>query len=151
MRGLVLTLLAVAPLALAPSRARAAGGHDKIGCIACHGLTKAEGTSSFCLSCHSAQDQGGKGILPIDRHVSHPYDIVTVNPRIAKVPPELLRADGRFDCLSCHDPHPSNASFAYLRTDAGPRARFVEAFCAVCHPAKSAKQPAVVGGPKRRR
>jgi predicted CXXCH cytochrome family protein len=148
-RRILLPLLVIG--LFAPSAARPAGGHGTIGCVACHGLKKAEGTSSFCLKCHATKDQGGRDILPIDGHVSHPFGITSVNPRRAKVPAELLRQDGRFDCLSCHDPHPSNANFMYLRVDTGAKGREMERFCAVCHPAKSGEPPGKLTATQPRR
>lgn len=144
-------LLLIVVALLAPSPARPAGGHGAVGCTACHGLKKVEGTSSFCLACHATKEKGGRDIKPIDGHVSHPFGLATVNPRRAKVPPELLRQDGRFDCLSCHDPHPSNASYAYLRVDTGAKGKDMEAFCAVCHPAKSGQAPGKIGAAQPRK
>jgi predicted CXXCH cytochrome family protein len=144
MRRLSLALLLLA--ALAPSPARPAGGHDKVTCVGCHGIKNvAFGTSGFCLVCHSSKEQGGRDILPISRHVSHPYGLAEIDPRIARVAPELLR-DGRFECLSCHDPHPSNGNFAYLRV--AVKAHDMNVFCAACHPSKSDQTPAKVSGKK---
>ncbi len=147
MRRLTLALLAAA--VLLPSAARSAGGHGTIGCVACHGLKKVEGTSSFCLKCHAAKDQGGRDILPITKHASHPFDLASVNPRVARIPAELVRADGSFGCLSCHDPHPSNANHAYLRVDTGPKGDKMDAFCAVCHPRKSDQAPGAISTGKK--
>jgi predicted CXXCH cytochrome family protein len=61
---------------------------------------------------------------------------MTVNPRLAKVPPELLR-DGHFECVGCHDPHPSNPNFRYLRVSATGKAPSMSEFCSVCHPGKA--------------
>ena len=149
MRRRVLPLLLFA--LLAPAAARAAAGHSKIGCTACHTVKKVSGNSAFCLQCHATREQGGRDILPVSRHVSHPFDIPSVNPRIAKVPTELLRADGRFECLSCHDPHPSNANYKYLRIETGPTGARMEAFCALCHPAKSGQAAGSPGTAKPRR
>jgi predicted CXXCH cytochrome family protein len=145
MRRIVLAAVLI-PL-LTSSSARAAGGHDPVGCFGCHRLTKNVDASSaaFCLKCHSSTEQGGRNVLPISKHVSHPYGIATVNPRVARVPPELLRADGRLECLSCHDPHPANRSYKYLRVDTAKGAS-MDAFCAVCHPRKSGRAPGAVGG-----
>jgi predicted CXXCH cytochrome family protein len=148
MRRLALSLLLLA--ALAPGAARAAGGHQAVGCIGCHKLKNVEGTSIFCLQCHASIEKGGRGIKPIDRHVSHPFAITTINPRRAKVPAELLRPDGRFDCLSCHDPHPANANYQYLRVDTGAKGASMDSFCAVCHPAKSDHPAGVLGGKARK-
>ena len=61
---------------------------------------------------------------------------MTVNPRLAKVPPELLR-DGQFACIACHDPHPSNPNYRYLRVAATGKAPSMSEFCTVCHPGKA--------------
>jgi len=60
---------------------------------------------------------------------SHP------NPRIANVPEPLLR-DGILQCVSCHDPHPSNPNWNYLRTDTGNGGQ-VQDFCTICHASKA--------------
>ncbi len=143
--------LAVVVALLAPSAARPWGGHGKIGCLACHGPKKVEGTSAFCLQCHATTGEGGRGVLPISKHTSHPIDVAAPNPRVARIPPELARPDGRFGCLSCHDPHPSNASHAYLRVDTGPKGARMDAFCAACHPVKSDRTPGAIGGATPRR
>ncbi|HTN50935.1 MAG TPA: cytochrome c3 family protein [Anaeromyxobacter sp.] len=140
-----------------PLPALAAGGHDAVGCIGCHGARKGgsggfavppnqqvlnprtkqpySGTTAFCLGCHAETKDGGQGYAPISAHMSHPFGLASVNPRIARVPAELLR-DGRFECMSCHDPHPSNPYHKYLRIDTAKGAR-MDTFCAVCHPIKA--------------
>ncbi len=52
------------------------------------------------------------------------------------MPAELLREGGRFECLGCHDPHPSNPYYKYLRVDTAKGSK-MDAFCAVCHPIKA--------------
>jgi hypothetical protein len=145
--------------ALVPFAARAAGGHDSIGCNGCHSLHSAKGddifavapntkylnprtkqpyggTTALCLACHQDPDKGGQGFLPVSQHLSHPFGLASVNPKVAKVPPELLK-DGRFECMGCHDPHPSNPNYKYLRVDVGAKAQNLDKFCGVCHPSKS--------------
>ncbi|HEX9049980.1 MAG TPA: cytochrome c3 family protein [Anaeromyxobacter sp.] len=142
-----LSVLVLVVALLAPAPARSAGGHGSIGCVACHGLKKVQGTSSFCLQCHSEKEKGGRGIRPISKHASHPFDLPTVNPRVARIPAELARPDGSFGCLSCHDPHPANSNYAYLRVGTGPKGGDMEPFCAVCHPRKSDRAPGAIGAP----
>ncbi|ABC82759.1 cytochrome c3 family protein [Anaeromyxobacter dehalogenans] len=151
--------LLVAALALAvPFAARAAGGHDSVGCGGCHSIhtakgkiifavtpnTKAldpktkqpySGTTALCLACHADSKDGGQGYAPVSGHMSHPYGVASVNPKVAKVPGELLR-DGRFECIGCHDPHPSNPNYKYLRVDTA-KGQQMDAFCGVCHPGKA--------------
>jgi predicted CXXCH cytochrome family protein len=143
-----------------PAAALAAGGHDAVGCTGCHSLHSAKGemifavapntkylnpktkqpytgTTALCLACHAESDKGGQGYAPVSQHASHPFGITAVNPKIARVPPEMLREGGRFDCLGCHDPHPSNPNYKYLRVNAGKKGENMDAFCGVCHGAKA--------------
>jgi predicted CXXCH cytochrome family protein len=153
-RGLSLAVLAALPLS-----ALAAGGHDAVGCVGCHSIHTAKdqiifavpankqvvnpktkqpytGITALCLGCHEDTAKGGQGYAPISAHMSHPYGLASVDPKVAKVPPELLRDGGRFECLGCHDPHPSNPYYKYLRVDTAKGAK-MDAFCAVCHPIKA--------------
>jgi predicted CXXCH cytochrome family protein len=147
-------LAAVLPLA-----AFAAGGHDAVGCTGCHAIHTAKGeiifavapnkqvvnpktkqpytgTTALCLGCHEESSKGGQGYAPVSSTHSHPYGLQQVDARIAKVPGELLREGGRFECLGCHDPHPSNPYYKYLRVDTAKGSK-IDAFCAVCHPIKA--------------
>ena len=148
----------LAAVAFAPLAAFASGGHDAVGCTGCHSLHGAKGqiifavpantkylnpktkqpyagTTALCLACHQDPDKGGQGFAPISQHISHPFGIDRVNPKVAKVPPELLR-DGRFECIGCHDPHPSNPYYKYLRVDTNG-GKNIDKFCAACHAMKA--------------
>jgi len=136
-------------LLLAPSVLRAFGPHDNE-CVECHGIHTAEGksligvvpfepenpstgtavtdVSSLCLGCHS--DQGG--ILEIDLMKTHPIGII---PKRAQVPRDSLSVDGSLTCVSCHDPHPSNPNYMYLRADVTGGGD-MGIFCEICHPSK---------------
>ena len=154
LRGLALAAVAALPLS-----ALAAGGHDAVGCTGCHAIHTAKGqiifavkpntqvvnpktkqpytgTTSLCLGCHEESSKGGQGYAPIESTHSHPYGLSQVDAKIAKVPGELLREGGRFECLGCHDPHPSNPYFKYLRVDTAKGSK-MDAFCAICHPIKA--------------
>ncbi len=151
--------LALAASVILPISTFAAGGHDSIGCTGCHSIHAAKGdlifavapnkqvvnpktkqpytgTTALCLACHEETSKGGQGYAPISSHMSHPYGLASVNPKVAKVPPELLREGGRFECMGCHDPHPSNPYYKYLRVDTAKGSK-MDAFCAVCHPIKA--------------
>jgi hypothetical protein len=156
----IVTRLALALALAAPAAAHAAGGHDGVGCVGCHAIHTAKGeiifavapnksavnpktktaytgTTALCLGCHEESSKGGQGYAPVHANMSHPYGLATVDPKIAKVPPELLREGGRFECLGCHDPHPSNPNFKYLRVDTGAKGQNMDGFCGVCHPIKA--------------
>jgi predicted CXXCH cytochrome family protein len=91
--------------------------------------------SALCLACHAETSQGGQGLAPVSGHLGHPFSLAKVNPRLARVPDELLR-DGRFECVSCHDPHPSNPNYRYLRISTSKAPTLTE-LCSVCHPRKA--------------
>ncbi len=156
----IVTRLAVLLALAAPAAALAAGGHDGVGCVGCHAIHTAKGeiifavapnkssinpktkapytgTTALCLGCHEESSKGGQGYAPVHANMSHPYGLATVNPKVAKVPGELLRDGGRFECLGCHDPHPSNPNHKYLRVDTGSKGQNMDAFCGVCHPIKA--------------
>ncbi|HSM94161.1 MAG TPA: cytochrome c3 family protein [Anaeromyxobacteraceae bacterium] len=143
----------------APVAALGVGGHDKIGCTGCHSMHDAKGddlyavapnrkmlnpktnqphspVTQFCLACHADPADGGKGLGSVANHLGHPFSAASPNPRLAKVPPALLR-DGQFECVACHDPHPSNPNYRYLRVASGKQAPSMTVFCVVCHPGKA--------------
>jgi predicted CXXCH cytochrome family protein len=143
--------LALVPL-LVPLSARAAGAHDALHCAGCHNAREVmkgnrvdvdpatgqpwAGATAICLACHQTAAAGGRGNTPVPRHRSHPYGLAAVNPRVARVPPVFL-ANGRFECTSCHDPHPANTNFKYLRTDVGKQGQQMSRFCSTCHMRKA--------------
>lgn len=153
-----LKLFAVlAILIVVPAMAYAAGKHEGLGCTGCHGIHDAKGqiiaavepntkainpetnapysvVTAICLSCHETVENGGMGILPVSSAMSHPFG-VTSNPKVASVPARFLR-DGRLECVGCHDPHPSNPNYKYLRVDTKGGAE-MQKFCAVCHASKA--------------
>ena len=144
----------------------AAGPHDSLSCTGCHGIHTAKtgelifavdpntklinpatkqpysGTTALCLGCHADADQGGMGIAPVSPKHSHPFGMVP-NPKRASVPPEALRND-KLECVGCHDPHPSNANYKYLRVDTAKGSK-MEDFCAYCHSAQAG-----ISAPKQR-
>ncbi|WP_455756614.1 cytochrome c3 family protein [Sulfurimonas sp.] len=138
------------------SAAYSAGPHDGVSCLGCHSTHFAIDDKLFavknkkminprngasleglvarnCLGCHELEQFGGAGIRPVHLHTTHPIGIKP-NPKIADVPDNLLK-DGKLDCISCHEPHPSNKNFMYLRvkTDQGGS---IQNFCVTCHSVK---------------
>ncbi len=77
------------------------------------------------------------GFRVIDLHKTHPVGIVP-NPSKVVLPPEAKGFQGQDDqltCLGCHNHHPSNPNYKYLRwpSDKGQN---INKFCAHCHPDK---------------
>jgi len=128
-----------------------AGAHGE--CVLCHSthegrgplmLTEAPNTTtvnpatgkpmdvigSLCLACHAAEPDGA-GYHVIDLAKSHPTG---VKPAQAKLPKEASGFAGEnvLTCTSCHNQHPVNQTYAYLRW---PIKKLSEApdFCAHCH------------------
>ncbi len=131
-----------------------AGAHDYVGCTGCHSIHYAvaekafavdntvvqnprggliDGVSALCLGCHETPEHGGQGFMPIFLTTTHPVGVVP-NKQIANFSDNLL-VNGRFECTSCHEPHPSNPYYKYLRVDTN-RGAEIDKFCALCHPAK---------------
>ncbi len=153
----VFMFLFVSVLLMFPGISRAAGKHDGLNCTGCHGIHDAKGALIFavdpnkkainprtgkpntgvtalCLGCHETPENGGMGIIPVSAKHSHPFGVVP-NPKVARVPSEFLR-NGKLECVGCHDPHPSNPNYKYLRVDTKGGAE-MQKFCAICHPAKA--------------
>lgn len=153
MRMILLSLI----VALVPTILSAAGPHDGITCLGCHSphfavddkifavkntkmknpLTKESFeklTARNCLGCHELAEYGGAGIRPVHLHTTHPIGMVP-NPKIASVPNNMLK-NGMLDCVSCHEAHPSNKNFMYLRVNTGAGGDNIQKFCAACHDAK---------------
>ncbi len=153
----LLRVLGVCIIFLAvPVFAFAAGAHDGLNCVGCHGIHTAKGelifavdpnkkainprtkqsfsgTTALCLGCHETIEKGGMGIAPISANHSHPIN-VSPNAKVANVPDMLLR-EGKLECVGCHDPHPSNPNYKYLRVDTARGAKMGE-FCGMCHSSK---------------
>jgi hypothetical protein len=120
---------------LIPVVSFAAGLHESLSCNGCHGIHTAmddiifsveankteinpitkkpySGVTALCLGCHTA-------VMPVFGKSSHPYGIKPKS-KIAAVSKDLLR-NGMLGCVGCHDPHPSNPNFKYLRVSTGKR------------------------------
>lgn len=132
------------------------GPHNGLDCVGCHDPHYAkgqkifkvkneklinprtgklvDGISALCLGCHNIEAFDGAGIRPIHLNMTHPINIEP-NGEIAQVPKVLLR-DNVLQCISCHDPHPSNPNWKYLRVDTTGGEK-VGQFCQMCHPAKA--------------
>lgn len=152
--GVALGLL----LALAPNILSAAGPHGGVTCLGCHSAHFAYDDKLFavknekmknpltgdnfekltaknCLGCHELAEFGGAGIRPVHMHTTHPIGMKP-NPKIASVPENMLKS-GMLDCISCHEAHPSNTNFMYLRVDTGKSGENIQKLCAACHSAKA--------------
>jgi predicted CXXCH cytochrome family protein len=155
---IVLRVLGIMILSLAvPALVFAAGAHDGLNCVGCHGIHNAKGdiifavepnsksinprtnspftgVTALCLGCHETIDKGGMGIAAVSSKHSHPYG-VKPNPKVATVPSVFLRG-GILHCVGCHDPHPSNLNYKYLRVDTSKGAKMGD-FCGMCHGSKA--------------
>ncbi len=87
--------------------------------------------ASLCLACHAAEPDGA-GYRPINLGTSH---LIGITPRKAKVPAESLGFAGEkvITCLSCHDQHPANQTYSYLRWPIKDK-KDIPGFCTHCHP-----------------
>ncbi len=156
-KSMLLRLAVVGILSLfVPAALYAAGKHEGLNCTGCHGIHTAQGDiifavapnkkvknprtkkpytgiTSLCLGCHETIENGGMGIIPVSPSHSHPFG-VKPNPKVASVPKAFLR-DGKLECVGCHDPHPSNPNYKYLRVDTKGGAD-MQKFCVVCHSTK---------------
>ena len=75
------------------------------------------------------------GFRLIDLHQSHPVGIV---PRTVKLPADAKGFKGQenqLTCMGCHNHHPSNPNYKYLRWPAD-KGEDLDKFCAHCHPDK---------------
>ncbi len=154
---LVVVVFLTVVVLMASSESFGAGRHEGLNCTGCHGIHDAKGqiifavepntkainprtkkpytgVTALCLGCHETPENGGMGIIPVSAKHSHPYGIAP-NPKVAVVPKQFLR-DGKLECVGCHDPHPSNPNYKYLRVDTQGGAE-MQKFCAICHPAKA--------------
>ncbi|MBI4822944.1 MAG: cytochrome C [Nitrospirae bacterium] len=157
MRFAWLPIVLLAGFLALPMVSYGAGAHDGLSCTGCHGIHTAKGdvifavepnkkainpktkqpttgTTALCLGCHETMDKGGIGIMPVSATMSHPFGIAP-DSKVATVPSILLRG-GKLECVGCHDPHPSNSNYKYLRVDVG-RGEKMQVFCSMCHGSKS--------------
>ncbi|MGA1874251.1 MAG: cytochrome c3 family protein [bacterium] len=144
---------------LIPAIAVAGEGHEE--CALCHGAHTATGVGTalltekpntttinpvtgqplerieaICMACH-ADEPDGLGYRPVKMENTHPCGMI---PQRLVLPESAKGFKGQEDqltCMGCHDPHPSNANYMYLR---GPQvsAGNTQAFCIWCHPAQAA-------------
>jgi predicted CXXCH cytochrome family protein len=89
---------------------------------------------SYCMACHAAEPDG-TGYLAIDLRGTHP---VGVKPKKVKLAGKLKGFPGEEEaitCLSCHDHHPRNKNFKYLRWSV-KGTYYLNTMCQQCHPEK---------------
>jgi hypothetical protein len=94
-----------------------AGGHEE--CELCH---KDAAREDYTL------------IVQPDLDATHSVGVI---PQKAVMPKDALGFRGQeleLTCESCHDPHPDNENYMYLRWPASPEKGGLNQFCATCHP-----------------
>ena len=135
-----------------------AGPHDD--CTLCHGVHSGQGPviltetpntttinprtgkpmkriGQLCLACHAAEPDGA-GYRPVDLNHTHPVGF-TPDPKKVAMPGESVGSPGEeqdLTCLGCHDQHPSNKNYMYLRWDSD-NGENLSKFCAHCHAKQS--------------
>jgi hypothetical protein len=80
---------------------------------------------ALCMSCHREK---------LDLDATHSVGVI---PQKAVMPKDALGFRGQeleLTCESCHDPHPDNENYMYLRWPASPEKGGLNQFCATCHP-----------------
>jgi predicted CXXCH cytochrome family protein len=88
--------------------------------------------ASYCLACHAAEPDG-TGYLVVDLRQSHP---VGIKPKKVKLADHLKGFPGEEEditCTSCHDHHPRNKNFKYLRWSV-KGTYYLNTMCQQCHP-----------------
>jgi mono/diheme cytochrome c family protein len=72
------------------------------------------------------------GFRVIDLHETHPVGIIAKKVTLPKESQGFKGQENQLTCLGCHDHHPSNPNYMYLRwpTDKGKN---ISKFCAHCH------------------
>ncbi|MBI5788413.1 MAG: hypothetical protein HZA78_06130 [Candidatus Schekmanbacteria bacterium] len=151
-------LLGVGIVALLIPTLVSAGPHDD--CTLCHGVHSGQGPviltetpntttinprtgqplkriGSLCLACHAAEPDGA-GYRPIDLNHTHPVGF-TPDPKKVVLPPESKGFPGEEEdvvCTSCHNQHPANTFYMYLRWDSDGGQNLPK-FCVHCHPKQS--------------
>ena len=75
------------------------------------------------------------GFRVIDLHETHPVGVESEKVTLPKEARGFKGQENQLTCLGCHDHHPSNPNYMYLRwpTDKG---KDIPRFCAHCHPDK---------------
>ncbi len=120
-------------------------------CLSCHGdeefkaQLKESGVGISFLDDTEAKPEGTStpldemelgpvdvGFKIIDLHETHPVGIVTKKVILPEESRGFKWQENQLTCLGCHDHHPSNPNYKYLRwpTDGGED---INGFCAHCH------------------
>ena len=146
-------------LVLVPVCVFAGEGHEE--CALCHGAhtavgpglltTKVDTTTvnpatekplgrvdAMCMACH-ADEPNGLGYRPVAMENTHPSGITPVKVKLPADAKGFKGEEDKLTCMGCHDPHPSNPNYMYLR---GPTvsAGNTQAFCVWCHPEQAPKE-----------
>ncbi|MEW5800803.1 MAG: cytochrome c3 family protein [bacterium] len=142
---------------LTPAIALAGEGHEE--CSLCHGahtavgpglLTEKPNTTTInpvtgkplermeqiCMACHAAEPDG-LGYRPVKMESTHPCGMKAKKVILPESAKGFKGQEDQLTCMGCHDPHPSNSNYMYLR---GPQvsAGNTQAFCIWCHPVQAA-------------
>lgn len=153
----IFTLIFLWVLLTLPANTNAGEGHEE--CSLCHGVHTSKGLrlfpkefntktinpntskhlgkiDSLCMACHASKPQG-EGIRALDLSRKHYFGGKIYVMKIPDSAKGFKGGEDLFTCLACHDPHPSNENYCYLRTQKDvkiSKRKYLEKFCLWCHP-----------------
>lgn len=87
--------------------------------------------SSLCLACH-AEEPDGAGFMPIDLKMSHPVGIKAKKVKLPEASKGFKGEEENITCMGCHDPHPRNKNYKYLRWKV-KGTYYLNTMCQQCH------------------
>jgi len=151
------TLILLLFLLAWPANTKAGKGHEE--CSLCHGVHTSKGLrifpkefntktinpntsehlgkiDSLCMACHASKPNG-EGIRALDLTRKHYFGGKLYVMKLPDAAKDFKGGEDRFTCLACHDPHPSNKNYCYLRTKKGlkiSKSKDIKKFCLWCHP-----------------
>ena len=88
------------------------------------------------MACHDSKPHG-EGIRALDLTEKHYFGGKLYVMKLPEAAKGFKGGEDRFTCLACHDPHPSNKNYCYLRTKKGLKilkSKNIKKFCLWCHP-----------------
>ena len=92
---------------------------------------------ALCMRCHATKPEG-EGIRVLDLAKKHYFGGKATIVKLPLASRQFLKGqEDLLTCLGCHDPHPANTNYCYLRTEKGINIfdkKDIKKFCQWCHP-----------------